>query len=557
MKIPPARNSAERMAFYLDLIAKCNSSRSDRKKTYELWRSFFLFGDGPQASENTINKIYPHLEQLNALMYSSETTRFSIDLTPSASDLHKTQLHALMMSLNDDWHLSNTDIVFGMALLWAHVYGCTFIKLRVNNGRIEPYVVEPHDIGVLREDIHGLWAQEAFVQSYYMTKTQLEYDLATIPHPRMEEILKNVEGTPKPTQTELATGVDRIVTSSSQPNVIGNVNFDLTSPTRYRPRVAEDVIQMYELYVFDDDIADFRIVTIADPGIIIFDRPIEDLFIKDECPFIQVSPNPAFDYFWGYSEVDKLIPLQRIRNERMEQIRHMLNLQARPPKFGSGFQGDISEIADTLDSPSGVIAADMPGAKLEAVTPTIPDDLYKEIREIDGQFEEMSGITNVIQGKGEQGVRSQGHAANLARLGSSRAKKRALIVEDQLEKLAMLFMQLKQQYDKSELRDEKGEKFIANQFTDKYTVKVDAHSNSPIFQEDIRALVFDLLKLKIITRESALDLLDVPMKELLKERLKALETQEAEQQKAQNAAIAAGQARMGKGGKVTPIRGAQ
>jgi hypothetical protein len=553
MKIPADRDA--RMNFYLDLVAKCNSSRDGRKKLYELWRSFFLFGDGPTATDNIINKIYPHLEQLNALMYSSETTRFSIDLSPSASDLHKTQLHALMQSLNDDWHLSNTDMVFGMALLWAHVYGCTFIKLRVNRGRIEPYVVEPHDIGVLREDIHGLWSQEAFVQSYYITKSQLEYDLSLIPHPRMAAILENVIGTPKPAPSDSAAGVDRIVTSASSPNVVGNVNFDLTSPMRYKPQVSEDVIQMFELYVFDDEIADFRVVTIANPGIWIFDRPIEDLFIKDESPFIQICPNPSFDYFWGYSEVDKLIPLQRMRNERIEQIRHMLNLQARPPKFGSGFQGDISEIADTLDSPSGVIAADMPGAKLDNLAPNIPEDLYKEVREIDAQFEEMSGITNVIQGKGEQGVRSQGHAANLARLGSSRAKKRALVIEDQLEKLATLFMQLKQAYDKSKLRDDKGVVFVADQFTDKYTVKVDAHSNSPIFQEDQRALGFDLLKLKVIDRRTLIDFLDLPMKELLKLRLEAMEAKEAEQQQQQNAAIAAGQAKAHPGGKVTPIRG--
>jgi hypothetical protein len=49
-------------------------------------------------------------------------------------------------------------------------------------------------------------------------------------------------------------------------------------------------------------------------------------------------------------------------------------------------------------------------------------------------FEEASGIVNVLQGKGETGVRSSGHASQLARLGSSRARKRALVVEDALEK---------------------------------------------------------------------------------------------------------------------------
>lgn len=551
MKLPAAK---ERFAFYADLNRKCNSTREERRKLYSLWRSFFLFGAGPEGTENTVNKIYPHIEQLNALMYSSETTRFSIDLAPSASDLNRAMIHPLMQALNEEWHLSNTDLIFLQALNWAHVYGSMFVKLRINAGQIEPFVVEPYDMGVLREDIHGLWRQEAFTHNYYITRSQLEYELRQIPHPRVNEILKDVAAFSRPVAVESTSVMDRIVTSQSSPTVIGNLNFDLTSPNRYKPKVAEDLVQMSELYVFDDETADFRIVTLAEPGIVIFDREIQSVFIKNEIPFIQVCPTPAHDFFWGYSEVDKLIPLQRMRNERMEQIRHMLNLQARPPKFGSGFQGAIDEIADTLDSPAGVISADMPGAKMESLAPEIPADLYKEVREIDSMFEEMSGITNVIQGKGEAGVRSQGHAANLARLGSSRAKRRALVVEDQLEKVATLFLQLKQAYDKSTYRSETGLEFIAEQFTDKFVVKVDAHSNSPIFQEDQRALAFELFKAKAIDRESLLDLLDVPMKELLKQRLTKIEAQEAaaaqKQQQMEQEAIAHGEKpRLVKGGK--------
>jgi len=547
MKLPPQE---QLFAFYVELSRKCMATRDERRKSYSLWRSFFLFGGGPEMNENTINKIYSHIDQLTSLMYSSETTRFSIDLPPSASDINKLQIVPMMKSLNNDWHLSNSDMVFLQSLLWAHVYGSMFVKLRVNAGQIEPYVVEPHEFGVLREDIGGLWRQEAFCHQYFVTKSQFEYELRQIPHPRIEQILKAISSSPKPSQMESATLMERIVTSQSTPNMIGNVNFDLTSPNRYKPTVSEDLIQMSELYVFDDEIKDFRIITIADPGVVVFDRPIESVFIKGEIPFIQISPNPAHDFFWGYSEVDKLIPLQRMRNTRMDQITHLLNLQAHPPKFGSGFQGSIDEIADTLDSPSGVISADMPGAKMESMAPQIPEDLYKEIREIDAMFEEMSGITNVIQGKGETGVRSQGHAANLARLGSSRAKRRALVIEDQLEKVATLFMQLKQAYDKNRMRADNGIEFIADQFTRDYIVKVDAHSNSPIFQEDQRALAFELFKAKAIDRESLLDLLDVPMKELLKVRLQKLEAAEAKAKQEQLQAES-------QGGNVRQLKGAK
>jgi len=534
MKLPTKHD--ELPAFYADLVKKCGVTREERKKNYNVWRSYFLNGAAPVTQENIVNKIYSHIDQLTALMYSGETTRFSVDVSVSESDLEKGKIGAAQHYLNENWHLSNTDLVFGQAMQWSFCYATMLIKMRVKSSQIEPFCVEPHDFGVLREDVCGLDRQEAFCHWYYIAESQLHRDLASIPHPRMEQIMKAVTATPRPMEGGGNQVIDQIVTSQSQPNMIGNVNFSLDALNKYRPVVDEKLVQMCELYVFDDEIGDYRIVTMADPNTVIFDRPLKGLFIPKDQPFIQVCPNPLYDYFWGASEVDKLIPLQNMRNIRQGQIQHILELQARPPKFGSGFNGSIDEIADTLDTAAGVIAADMPGAKMESLAPQMPEDLYKEIREIDQMFEEASGITNVISGKGESGVRSQGHAANLARLGSSRAKKRALIVEDQLEKLATTFMKLLKAYTKDRLRNESGEVFILDQFPDDFIVKVDAHSNSPIFQEDQRELAFELFKAKAIDRKSLLELLDVPMKELLKLRLTEIE---AAEQKAKEAEAAA------------------
>jgi len=83
-------------------------------------------------------------------------------------------------------------------------------------------------------------------------------------------------------------------------------------------------------------------------------------------------------------------------------------------------------------------------------------------------------------------------------------------------------------YDPTHFTDMEGRKFIAEQFTKDYTVKVDAHSNSPIFMEDMRQLAFNLYEAKVIDKESLLDLLEPPMKQLLKDRLKKMEKKEAE-----------------------------
>ena len=144
-------------------------------------------------------------------------------------------------------------------------------------------------------------------------------------------------------------------------------------------------------------------------------------------------------------------------------------------------------------------------------------------------FEEASGINSILSGRGEEGVRSQGHASQLARLGSARAKKRALVIEDALARVATQYLKLMQQHDATHYEDEKGQPFIIEQFTQDFTVKVDAHSNSPIFMEDSRQLAFQLFNAQAIDKESLLDLLEPPMKQLLKKRLKTMEAKQPEQ----------------------------
>mgnify|MGYP003339425236 FL=1 len=288
------------------------------------------------------------------------------------------------------------------------------------------------------------------------------------------------------------------------------------------------------LYVWDDEIQDYQVVTRADPDVIIYDRPNEQLFLKGELPFIQVCPTPQFDYYWGQSEVQKLIYLQQMRNRRMAEILDLLSKQVQPPTAITGFTGILDEKNFALNRPGGLFSTDLPNSKVERLAPQMPADLYEQIKQIDAMFEEASGMSNVLSGRGEQGVRSQGHASQLARLGSSRAKKRALVVEDALEKMATLYLKLIQTYDATKLRTEDGMPFIAAQFTNDYVVKVDAHSNSPIFMEDLRSLAFNLFKAQAIDKESLIELLDPPMKQMLKEKLKKMEEKAAMQPPAQN-----------------------
>lgn len=524
MRIPS--NELLREQFYRDLIEKCMVSLQERKSDYNSLRSFFLFGAGPDEPPCIFNKIYPHIDQLTSFLYSAETTRFSINVGAAVPDQEQIKVPRLTLALNDEWLNSNADQVFSSALTWSLVFNSTFIKLVYNNG-IHPYMVEPGGIGVLREDTPYTDRQEALVQTYYITKSELYNRLYS--HPKRESIVKRITTSIHTNSEDLPEGLDRIMLSQSNPTMYGNVNLDLSGVNRYKARVAEETVKMYELWVWNDEIDDYQCVTMADPDIFIYDRPGESMFLKGELPFIQICPNPQYDYYWGQSEVSRLVFLQQLRNNRMTEILDLLSKQVNPPTALTGFTGILDEKNFALNRAGGLLASDMPNARAERLAPDMPSSLFEVIHEVDNMFSEASGISSVLQGKGESGVRSSGHASQLARLGSSRAKKRALIVEDSLEKVATLYLKLMQVYDKTHFKDDEGHPFIADQFTRDYVVKVDAHSNSPIFTEDLRQLAFNLFKAKAIDTESLLDLLEPPMKQLLKDKLKKKEQAAAAQ----------------------------
>ena len=523
MKIP--KGMLDRDEFFRDIIYKCEVSLNSRKVDYASLRNWYLFGNGPDEAPALYNKIFPHLDQVTSFLYSAETTRFSINLGASVPENEHRKIPTLTKALNNEWLNSNADQVFSTATTWALVYGTTYVKLIMNNG-IHPYMVEPGCVGVLREDITYTDRQEALIQKYYITKSELYTRLYS--HPNREKIIQRMNSMPHE-RTEIANGLERIIISQSNPTIYGNVNLDLAGGNRYKAEVSEDTVEMTELWIWDDDAADYRVVTKADPDIIIYERSGEEMFMKGELPFIQICPNPLYDYYWGASEVQRLIYLQQLRNRRMTEILDLLSKQVSPPTALIGFTGILDEKNFALNRAGGLLSTDMPNAKVEKLAPTMPPDLFTEMREIDAMFEEASGVGNVLQGKGEAGVRSAGHASQLARLGSSRVKKRALIIEDSLEKLATLYLKCMQLYDDTHFKDTHGVPFIAEQFTKEFTVKVDGHSNSPIFTEDTRTLAFNLLKAGAIDKKSLLDLIEPPMKEELLERLKQMEAKQASQ----------------------------
>jgi len=528
MLIP--KDDDEREILFNDVIMKCMVSRNERSGEYERMRNYYMMGT-EDGKECPFNKINPHIDLLTAFLFASETTKFSISIGAAVPEEEHKKVGALSEAVMDEWLRGGVDKTFSEAVTWSSVYNSCFVKLIWEHG-INPYIVEPQMIGVLREDLPYTDRQEALAHKYYITRSELNRKLA--PHQNRELIMQRLSAVRREMEQE-PSGVQRLVMSASSPNMIGVIE-GMPQGTGYRPRVGEELIEMTELWVWDDEESDYLTVTMADPGIVIYDR--KNVFLSGELPYVQVCPNPLYNYYWGASEVNKLTKLQDWRSRRMGQISDLLGRQLRPPRSLNGTFGILDENNFALDREGGILSFSDPMAKIEEFKPSMPQDVFSEIHEIDNMFNEASGLTSIMQGGGERGVRTSRQTSELARFGSARARKRALVIEDALEKIGTLCLKMIQKYDPRKLLDDGGQPFIAKQFTSDYVLKVDAHSSSPIFVEDQRDLAFSLFEVQAIDKETLIEMCSPPSVHLLKQRLKRMEEKEAQQQQAQVAAEA-------------------
>jgi len=530
---------ADRLDFYAEVIAACFHSRTKRIQQYDLLRHYYLYGTGPESEPSPYNKIEPIVDTLTAFLYAADSTRFSAHLGPEVPPAEWEKVPAITKAINSEWMNSGADQIFGQALELATVYNSAFVKTIPNAGSTTPYVVEPHCFGVYREDLNGLDRQEAIAQRYYITRSQLIDELEN--HPSRDKILKSIAPKPLQPRDEMPESLRRIIitnmaaTSLSGPlspgqTVTGNGTLRMTERIDYTPSIAADVIEMTELWIRDDDLKDYRTVTMAEGNVVIYDR--KNIFVNGEQPFTQVCPVPMHGYFWGSPLVGRLVGLQGWRNTRVNEIQRLSALEADPPVAATGFSGMADETVFALNQPGGIMNNSDPMGKVQRFDVKVPPDLWTTLGQIDEMFSEAAALPPLLMGRGETGVRSGRQTTELSRLGSSRIKKRALCVEDTLDTLATKIFRVLRKEDARPLMTtpmkpgEKPMKFILNQAPEQLLMKVDAHSNSPLFIEDQKALAAELLESRSIDRESFIDMLNPPMKDMLLRKLPLIEAKE-------------------------------
>lgn len=552
------KDRAEHIKWVLDC---CIESKNDRKELYDRRRQFFLFGTSTD-SETIYNRLESHIDLVSSFLYSPDHAEFSLSAPLNSDDALVKQFMAAQDHFNQDFRDAGMFDFFGDALPWSIVFDTMLLKMGWSDVRGEPTctLVEPWKFGVFSEEITDLESQPAFVHSYH-----IDYDNACqrLLRAGLGSKISDLTVVNTPFESPFPELITRMIIASTgganlTGNVTGSVNPSYIARPSYHAKVNRPLVQFHELTVWDDECSDYRVFFVVSPDIIVSDSKatIEVLkkskgfmaqkkqqepfyntlcnpFMPLDTPYVQIRPYQIYDYFWGKSHIESLIPLQEWSNERLEQIHDILEKQAYPPRIGSGFLGLSDEKMEAFGGADTWVMDQLPQAAIKEFYPEMPPDIFADYMQIGALLVEASGLTETIQGKGEAGVRSKSHAKQLAGTGAGRIKKTAARLESPLVRMGDLALKLNMRNNDDPIPPDpkedgkSGDPFYYHNLIGDYSLSIAGHSHSPLFTDETKELAAGLFKMQAIDQEAVLRMLNPPNRNNLIHALRARQKKQA------------------------------
>lgn len=544
--------------FVSDLVQRCLVSRTERINRGQMFKSYAMVGaDNPQNAA-MYNKTFSYLDDLESLLYSPVSLRFKIADPDVPNILNAAKGRAAAQRLRTMARKTETDTTISEAIQTALQKGKGFVKQLFKNGEFAPALIQPESIGVLYENHTRLDENmEAFTHSMLITPYQ--FSRLIHDHPDRRELERKAKNYMRETGTLPGTeGAQRQVVvgglypfqpqASASPNGTRGIVDWLSVPAPiFSPRDSQSMMEMHELWVWDDKRQDWATFHIVGENMLIGGKyQIANAFAQDKStmlssehlkgkhPFTEFCPNRTPDYFWGRSEVINVALLQEAINSRISGINRLLRKQEDPPTKFVGALGVNQDSYSRFNKPGGYWTDSNPQAKIDRDTVQVPTDLWASLHEYERMFDEMGGLPPIARGHGDAGVRSHGHAEALIRMFSPRFKDRALLVERDVEALGALMLDMCKVFVDKKLiawvPDQVAgvEKtpidnllllppapglvpvyFQFGDLDDDLTVGVDAHSSSPAFSQEAKSLAFDLFKIGAMDANDVLEASDV------------------------------------------------
>lgn len=533
-----------------DTIDVCCHSMGQRQAMYRQYRTWIETGRS-NGNKSLHNTLYAHEDRLQSYLFSPAELRFTIDFENHYPKATLLQAEVAARVLTREWERNNIDITFAEGVKLGLDYGACIIKALARkdydeNGeaylrKIDSRLVPPWHFGVYDENETNLGEQEALCEIAYMTLPQVWRRIAHLPD--AEKLYTRIKA-----NSTANTGTDgvgsyfhQILSTSQLQTDISNMTSPLPGGIVSLSNNASDVIvdadrgadvvKFYELTLWDDEAADWVTCQMFEPDIIV--APLykkTNLYCPETLPYGIIQPNATPGYLWGRSEIIDLTEPQGLLSEWLDDLRRLMGVQFDKLLVFIGQNGITDEMYDQFRG-AGYMGLDQ-GSSVNDLTPKLPPEAMQCIKMIKEFMEETNGFANILSGQGEAGVRAGNHANTLLKTASPRMRDRAILVERQCAAfgdnvLAGLEAKNSKLYWTDPADGEQSE-FYLSQLPDDRRVTVDSHSSSPIYEDDHKALVAELAKLQVIEGDSILDLLPVPMKDLLKSRWKEKKQREAQ-----------------------------
>lgn len=527
--------------FAEDLVDACTVSQSKRAAAYKVYGQWIEMGRG-QGGLALANLLFAHIDRLQSHIFSPTNLRFTIDFERPYDKGTNLQARAAARVLTRQWKRANIDLTFAAGVESALSYGCCIPKLLAKKSgdgiKLSARLVMPWNFGVFDESRNGLVAQEAVNETVFISLPEVWRRISHLPD--SEKLYKRIKSQADSGETGsnpanymgqvLSTAVLDTSLSRAASVTGGVVNLvgEGTDPS-LSPQLGVDLIKMHELWVRDDNADDYTTIQIIAPDILVAPRMKRvNLFSPHTLPYGLIQPNEAIGYFWGRSEIVDLMPMQELLSTTLDDIKRVMGQQFDKLLAFAG-TNDVIDETYALFRAQGYINMGL-GGSVNDVTPQLPADALNFVNLIIKLMEMTAGFSNVLSGQGEAGVRSDAHAETLARMASPRLRDRSLIVERNCGDFANASFSVMQAKDARAywvIPESEDSEFLLKQLPEDRVVSVDSHSSSPIYQEDHNNAVAFGMKAGIVDGESAIEMLDLPNKDILLERYKEKQKQQA------------------------------
>lgn len=530
----------------LDLIQSCAVSRQARQDKYGRMRTWYDRGTDKAGMPSRFNKIRATVVQQASYLYNPEGTRFSLGLPPAHRKPWMKAAEVARDEFTRTWRDIGADVMFGEYVKMAGVYGCGLIKLLpASEHSASVHWIHPGDFGVLRESNPHLDQQDAFTHWYWLTVPEVRHLVRGLPNAASITAWAEEHAAPG-RQAEQTSMLQQIIINTAQPGPpLGTFPGGMTPYTQLQEIGAQEqepLVECVELWQKADirvggkTVEDYMVATVIGDWTVM-ERPNPVLPAtgdwESEAPIVKLWTRPSLDYFWGEPDIEPLLQLQEWRERRMSELDELYGLQLDPPSFysGPGMLPMRDEKQFTMRT-RGAQLAGGPQSKFDPLRPPMPDNPFELIDRLDAMFDESAQLPPILKGQNEQGVRAGSQLADLASIASGAVRNKALIVEDALEVLATRIFHLMQRDDPTAYETDDGQPFMLAQLPHGTTVKVSAHSSSPIYAVDLSDKADRLLKAGAIDLADYVEMLNPPRVDELREKAKVLMKAKAELVKA-------------------------